>query len=134
MKTLTVQTKVLLLLTLLLVIAFICLTMGAALLNYVQTRTQNAERLTTALGSFQREFEREVGRDNRLFYESLTNSFKTTLAFKAMVLIDSADIQIPARMIELGTLFNAARLAFYYPIEGNGDLQLRLYYDRALGG
>ncbi|GAK50823.1 multi-sensor signal transduction histidine kinase [Candidatus Moduliflexus flocculans] len=134
MHMLTVQTKVLLLLTLLLIIALISLTMGAALLNYVQTRDQNAERLTTALGSFQREFEREIARDKRLFYESLTNSFKTTLAFKAMVLIDSADAQLPARMIELGTLFNATRLAFYYQIDGQGDLQLRLYYDRGLGG
>ncbi len=134
MKTLTVQNKVLLLLTLLLAIAFIGLTMGAALLNYVQTRDQNAERLTAALGSFQREFERGVARDNHLFYESLTNSFTTTLAFKAMVLIDSTDIQVPAKMIEFGTLVNAARLAFYYQIEGSGDLQLRLYYDRALGG
>jgi len=134
MKTLTVQTRLLLLLTLLLVISFICLAIGASLLNYSQTRTQNEERLKTAMGSFQREFERGIVHDKRLFHESLTNSLKTTLAFKAMVLIDNADIQIPTKMIEIGSLINATRLAFYYHIEGYSKLQLRLYYDRELGG
>jgi PAS domain S-box-containing protein len=134
MKSLTVQTRLILLLTLLLIISFICLTIGASLLNYSQTRTQNEERLKTAMESFQREFDRGIANDKRLFHESFTNILEITLAFKAMVLIDDSDIQVPTKMMEIGTLLHATRLAFYYQVEGHNKLRLRLYYDRELGG
>ena len=134
MKHWSIRTKVIVLLTGLLLFSCALLTLGASVLNARQTHQRNIKRLQIAGDSVQREFVKSLDDDVHLFHSSLTSHLARTLAFKGMTLIDNANVEILATLTDIGKRLRSERLAFYYTLDGETTPRLRLYYDRKLDG
>jgi PAS domain S-box-containing protein len=118
---------------LMVVVATLCLVLGASYVNYSQIRSKNKERLNAATSSYQRELERMILADEQVLRD-FTSKLDVAQKYRAMVITDFSGDDMAERTTNLAVSLKAENLAFYYKTEDEDNFKLRHYYAKKRNG
>ncbi len=133
----TFRTQLVLYTVILIVITTLGATVGAAFLNFVQTRRQNQQQLQNALQSFQKDFQADMTQTLEAF-KGFTSEPERTRQFITAIMFEPSTMVLPLEVNDFTQTLNTEQAAFYFGDDvaagAAGEQWLRYYYSRDLGG
>ncbi len=133
MRHLTIRSKLILFISVIVLVSTFSLTIATALLTFRQTREQNETRLQTAITSFERDLTRLLDNNNRVFSD-FEKKRDIAQEFRAMSLINYPSESVPLNIRDLAIALKAENLGYYFQPQGNAYSWMSHFYAQSLKG